>query len=46
MPCWQVGRPWEARPGGDTMLASTVFWFFRRKAKILFFTAMTYAALC
>ncbi|GEM_PF-6358654 len=24
----------------------TVYWFFRRKVRIVFLTAMTYAALC
>lgn len=24
----------------------TVYWFFRRKAKVAFLTVMTYAALC
>jgi hypothetical protein len=32
--------------GGKEMYASVIYWFFRRKAKIVFFTMMTYAALC
>ena len=31
---------------GKRMTVFTVYWFVRRKAKIIFLTVMTYAALC
>ena len=32
--------------GGDFVYQLMVLWFFGRKAKIAFFTLVTYAALC
>ncbi len=32
--------------GQSLFTAYTVYWFFRRKAKIVFLTVMTYAAMC
>lgn len=31
---------------GEAMTAGMIWWFFRRKMKIVFFAAITYAALC
>ncbi len=30
----------------EEVLTVHLYWFFRRKARIMFLTAMTYAALC
>lgn len=30
----------------EEVLTAHLYWFFRRKARIMFLTAMTYAALC
>jgi len=32
--------------GESLFIVHTLYWFFRRKAKIAFFTLMVYAALC
>lgn len=41
----QLAAP--AAGGRDaSMYLATFYWFFRRKLRILFFTAMVYAALC
>ena len=36
----------SARGGEGRMIRAHVYWFFRRKAKIMLLTALTYAALC
>lgn len=41
-----AGTSDSARGGEGRMIRAHVYWFFRRKAKIVLLTALTYAALC